>query len=606
MDNNQDQGHEGHAFRCSETVEGYELSVSERQTHSNASESDDNPHSQGPNSLDTGNNEKLNVGTGEILLSSSGDELFLDANANFSDGAASPRSKEPLRDSSESATDEEIGNIKYQEFSSGSSSDFNDVNQFIVKGQMQDPSILQRERVKEGNMLELQGQLSGSHVDPPSSSSITDLRTIEDRFGLSSDSNPSKGEAAPDLLLENKIYAGENVRQEMGEENVNIFTSPVCDDSADVTHPQNDHLSEKREVLPPDGTMTDQESWEIVSDEMHDEESIGVSSVKFITESDKTSDEIGASMNCMKFTMIEDYLSNFSDGVYKSDDVVEMDKFEKCDITDIECATNKSTPSGAQEDIEDNEINSSCRVNKECNRLISTSANSHQTQNAELSVKAAEEPGRNDSSLYSLGVEPSAQCVSVVRETQGEVSGITVVPVQDQSGNKNNNVQLPSSAIHTSIDYGIQCDSLEGNRDSVSGIPSNLNDPKAAYEIQKGLNQQHPSSTSSQAGWFTRLVTEVTNESQGREKNEEIIAEITNDSTSEQQTPPQSPLSEAAHSNNRPESPKLEESPIFGKNGESAVVKGEGDINRQNKKVKSKLYYCPLFWCCSSVDSPPR
>uniref|UniRef100_A0A0R0HVQ2 Uncharacterized protein n=1 Tax=Glycine max TaxID=3847 RepID=A0A0R0HVQ2_SOYBN len=505
---------------------------------------------------------------------------------------------------------------------------------------MQDPSILQRERVKEGNMLELQGQLSGSHVDPPSSSSITDLRTIEDRFGLSSDSNPSKGEAAPDLLLENKIYAGENVRQEMGEENVNIFTSPVCDDSADVTHPQNEcadfkdhkgvlpqnslsllsseagkpkqddlkdsdddddychinlsHLSEKREVLPPDGTMTDQESWEIVSDEMHDEESIGVSSVKFITESDKTSDEIGASMNCMKFTMIEDYLSNFSDGVYKSDDVVEMDKFEKCDITDIECATNKSTPSGAQEDIEDNEINSSCRVNKECNRLI------------KLSVKAAEEPGRNDSSLYSLGVEPSAQCVSVVRETQGEVSGITVVPVQDQSGNKNNNVQLPSSAIHTSIDYGIQCDSLEGNRDSVSGIPSNLNDPKAAYEIQKGLNQQHPSSTSSQAGWFTRLVTEVTNESQGREKNEEIIAEITNDSTSEQQTPPQSPLSEAAHSNNRPESPKLEESPIFGKNGESAVVKGEGDINRQNKKVKSKLYYCPLFWCCSSVDSPPR
>lgn len=78
----------------------------------------------GPNSLDPGNNEKLNVGTRKFL-SSSGDELFLDANANFSDGAASPRSKEPLRDSSESATDEEIGNIKYQEFSSGSSSDFN-------------------------------------------------------------------------------------------------------------------------------------------------------------------------------------------------------------------------------------------------------------------------------------------------------------------------------------------------------------------------------------------------------------------------------------------------------------------------------------------------
>ncbi|KAG5090185.1 hypothetical protein JHK82_048963 [Glycine max] len=818
MDNHQDQGHEGRACRCSEcrwpspnpnpcpkkslshknkcgTIEGYELSTSERQTHSNASESDDDehlsdddPHSQGPNSLDPGNNEKLNVGTRKFL-SSSGDELFLDAIANFSDGAPSPGSKEPLRDSHEWARDVEIGNIKYQEFSSGSS-DFNDINQFNVKGQMQEHSILQRERVKEGNMLEMQGQLSGSHVHPPSSSSITDLRTIEridDCFGLSSDSNPSKAEATPDMMLENKIHTGENVRpcslasvaketnlkendetksdsdmfdisifsdnavsdrialsdvvnsdsqvargafnleeknnadllslmlqeelslevnstisstntstnsvqvnsahtiqfatsgdaktlQEMGEENVNMFTSPVCDDSADVAHPQNEcadfkdhkgvlpqnplsppsseagkpkqddlkdsddeenyfhinqnHLSGKRQVLPPDGrvldsSMKEQESWEIVAEEMHAEESIGVSSVNFMTENDKASDEIGISMNRMKLEMYENYMgaTHFSDkpssGVYKSDDVVEMDKFEKCDITDaqyterlivkdsslpkpagsnfersilseaamdfyartpkdIECA-NKSSLSGAQEDNEDNEIKSSCRVNKECNRFISTSTDSRQTQNAELLVKAAEEPGRN-SSLYSLDVEPSAQCVSVVGETQGEhgreVYGITDVPVQDQSG-----------------------------------LPSNLNDPKAASE-----GQQHPSSTSSQAGWFPTL-TQAINESQGRKKNEEIVAEITN-RNSEQKTPPQSPLSEAANSN-KLESPKLEESSIFGKNGESAAaakaVKGEGekgsnssaDIRRKNKKVKSKLYCTPCM-CCSSVDSPPR
>lgn len=136
-----------------------------------------------------------------------------------------------------------------------------------------------------------------------------------------------------------------------------------------------------------------------------------------------------------------------------------------------------------------------------------------------------------------------------------------------------------------------------------------MNDPKAASEVQ-----QHPSSTSSQAGWFPTL-TQAINESQGRKKNEEIVAEITN-RNSEQKTPPQSPLSEAANSN-KLESPKLEESSIFGKNGESAAaakaVKGEGekgsnssaDIKRKNKKVKSKLYCTPCM-CCSSVDSPPR
>ena len=129
-----------------------------------------------------------------------------------------------------------------------------------------------------------------------------------------------------------------------------------------------------------------------------------VSSVNFMTENDKASDEIGISMNRMKLEMYENYMgaTHFSDkpssGVYKSDDVVEMDKFEKCDITDaqyterlivkdsslpkpagsnfersilseaamdfyartpkdIECA-NKSSLSGAQEDNEDNEIKS--------------------------------------------------------------------------------------------------------------------------------------------------------------------------------------------------------------------------------------------------------
>ncbi|KAL2332629.1 hypothetical protein Fmac_013842 [Flemingia macrophylla] len=920
----------------------------------------------GPSSSDTGINRKVNGGTGEHLTTS-GDEVFLDAIANFSDGAPSPGTKETLPDTLNSGT-VEIVNIKYQKFSG--SSDFNDVNQLIVistdDGQMQDPNILQREMIKDGNTQKLPGQLSGSHVDPLSNS-ITDLRTVvlsDDFFSLSCGSNPSKGEAAPDMLPENKIYAAENVRhyslasvekvtnlkendeiksdydmidimffsdntvgeaseamlkiavsdvvnsnclvaggafdleekknvkllsvilqekptlevnsflsvntftngvqvdtanmtqcatsgdvkvlQEIGEGNVSVFTSPLSDNRADVVHLENecadfkDHkemlprnslivpsseawkrkqedlndsddeenyflisqsqLREKRDVLPPDGSVLDsiieeQGSREPLAEKMHADETIEVSSVKFMTETSTRSDETGASVNALKPEMNENYMIHFSEekgsdsvgknsqqislpecssmavskenssdtsfggstaettsvismkeiaftnvdskcgganaendieiskktlqfsdmhlevkpssGVYKTDDVVEMCKFEKCDITDaqytersivkdtlpkpadsnfecpilsevvmdrfartpkgIECA-NRGPQSGVQEDIRDNEINSSCRINKDCNGIISTSADSYQTQNVELLVKPEEVLVRNYSSFHSLNVEPSFQCVSVVEDTHGEkgreVPGITCEPVQDQSGNRM--VQLPSSAIYTSIDYGIQRDSLEGNWGSVSAqgvidveaLPSsdsvrsteagksNLKDHKAASKTQQfetpemfeapsfmtlvepghavaaskvhnGLNQ-HPSSTSSEAGWFPTL-TQVTNESQGRKRNEEIIAKISNYRTIKQRTPPQSPLTEASHSN-KPESPKLEENSVINKNGESPAakgVKGEGgkpwnspaskpaDNKRKNKKVKSKQNWIP-FVCCSSVNSPQR
>lgn len=78
-----------------------------------------------PNSLDTGENDKQRGGTGENLTRS-GDEVFLDAIANFSDGALSPGVRDPLRDSLESATDVELVHIKYPEFSRFSwDNDFN-------------------------------------------------------------------------------------------------------------------------------------------------------------------------------------------------------------------------------------------------------------------------------------------------------------------------------------------------------------------------------------------------------------------------------------------------------------------------------------------------
>ncbi|XP_061338693.1 uncharacterized protein LOC133285476 [Gastrolobium bilobum] len=814
---------------------------------------------------------------------------------NFSDGCISPGIKEPLMDSLDSATNVEMVDIKYPEFSGSSKgNDFNaaDVSQqLIVKsrddGQMHDPNILRSERVEDG----------------PLSSSITNLRTEEstfahsdDCFALSSDSNPRKAEATSDVLLDNKIYAGENVKdcsltsvaketnlkgkdeiksdrdmveivvsshntvvetceggpkiavrdevnsdcqvaggafnlkemnnaeflseipqddlplevnstastdtstngvqgesahmrqfptsdvkklQEWREGNVDMFTLSSCNVGPDVAHPQNEYedfkdhegvssqnslslrsseaskqkrddlkdsvseennflinqsqLSEKRELLSPDvqvlhGSMKEQANCEVVAEKMHAEESIEISSVKFMVESDKRLDEIGASINAMKTEINESYMVPFSEeindvavdgkcrgssiendigismktlqtssnlhlevkpssGLYKSDDAVEMDKIEKCDKTDAqspERPTVKDTSlpkyaSSAQEDIKDDEINSNDRVNEECNRFVGTCSDSHQVQDAELLVKAAEELDTQD------------------EEPDREASGITDVPVQDQSGT--NEFKLASSEIYTPVDSSSRCDSLEGNWGSVSvsavsmqsdvqanidaeGLPStdllattdagksNLKDPKAASERQQfekpemfeppsfmtlvepghvvgqnttasevgnGLNQQHTSSTTSQVGWFP-ILTQVTNESQGRKRNEEIIAKVTNWSNNKQHTSLKSALAEASHSN-KPKSTKLEENSVNQKNGKAPedndsglrtvnsipgpespaaqTVKEEGgkewnsparypaDIKREKKKAKSRPYWIQ-FVCCSSVDTQRR
>eukprot|EP00262_Sarcandra_glabra_P011710 TRINITY_DN2871_c0_g4_i1.p1 TRINITY_DN2871_c0_g4~~TRINITY_DN2871_c0_g4_i1.p1 ORF type:complete len:316 (-),score=66.69 TRINITY_DN2871_c0_g4_i1:276-1160(-) len=52
-------------------------------------------------------------------------------------------------------------------------------------------------------------------------------------------------------------------------------------------------------------------------------------------------------------------------------------------------------------------------------------------------------------------------------------------------------------------------------------------DTSSSTEIQPIKNSQHPNSPPSQPGWFPSL-THVVNESQGRKKNEEIIAKVVN------------------------------------------------------------------------------
>lgn len=158
----------------------------------------------------------------------------------------------------------------------------------------------------------------------------------------------------------------------------------------------------------------------------------------------------------------------------------------------------------------------------------------------------------------------------------------------------------------------------------------------AASEVVQ--NPQQPSSTS-QAGWFPTL-NQVINESQGRKSNEEIIAKVTNWSTSKEHTPLKSLLGEATHSNNKPKSPNMEESSVSQRNGKvpensgsgllttvnsilgpespaDQVAKGEAanewnsparypaNIKREKRKLKGRPYWIQLV-CCSAVDPRRR
>ncbi|XP_068462656.1 uncharacterized protein [Phaseolus vulgaris] len=346
---------------------------------------------------------------------------------------------------------------------------------------------------------------------------------------------------------------------------------------------------------------------------------------------------------------------------------------------------------GAQRDTTEDEININIKLNEEFNKSVDTSTESHQAQDAGVLVKAAEDLARKYTS--SLTAEPDSGFEDNLDGEPGrEVPGITTVPVQDQTDNL---FKLGSSRVDASVDLGSRCDSLEGNWGSVSVLSmqsdapavidaetlsstgllasteagkSNLNNSKAeperqqsdksemfeppsfmtlvepmhvspkatASEVERGQNAQQPDSTA-QAGWFPTL-NQVVSESQGRKRNEEIIAKVTNWSTSKEHTPLKSLLGEAAHSN-KPKSPKTVEnsvsqrsSQVPEKNGSglttvnsilgpespaAQVVKGEvakewnsparypADIKREKRKVKSRPYWIQLV-CCTSVGPQRR
>ncbi|KAK6930648.1 hypothetical protein RJ641_004742 [Dillenia turbinata] len=330
-----------------------------------------------------------------------------------------------------------------------------------------------------------------------------------------------------------------------------------------------------------------------------------------------------------------------------------------------------------QEDVKDLEI---CTEDKlpyaGVGSMISDSAPG---TGSELFQKILEKPSiKEPRDLH--GGESSDQNSMAVNQAKEFGGGIAGVSSQSCNEETENRQQLGASPIDVLVDSSSQGDSLEGNWGSVSALSTqsdalaivdaevlrsagsqvateaekgDLRKPRNALgahvpdkldlfeppsfmtlvepperRVQKPTSseirvsaKQQSSFVSPQEGWFPSL-TNVTNESPGRKRNEEIIAKVTNWSSGKQHTTLKSFLDE---SNGDPK-PKLQKSrqpPVhvaaisensLKDNGSSSTtvnpVAGTAQPKDWNsparyptekRKAKSKPYWAP-FVCCSSVN----
>ncbi|MED6220917.1 hypothetical protein PIB30_049410 [Stylosanthes scabra] len=339
------------------------------------------------------------------------------------------------------------------------------------------------------------------------------------------------------------------------------------------------------------------------------------------------------------------------------------DNFESTILSEVECS-NRSPISCSQKEIKDEKISSIDRSNEDSNIVASTTAAPHQTQDEEPLLKATEgidvliEDSNRIGRDHSLNIEPSNQSVSPVEDTQDgqhdidkKVPGVVAVPIQDQSG-----VPVQSDAQATneaeaiaSTDLSVLTETEKSNLkcpDAASEEqqheksemfeppsfmtlvePGLMVGPNSTPEVETDQNKQRPDSSSSQAAWFPTL-THIANESEGRKRNEEIIAKV----TSKQNTPLKSLLAEAAHNNKKSKSPKSDKDSANQKRVRVAEDNGSGlmtvnsilgcespamqimnresteewnspaDIRREKKKAKSRSHWIQLL-CCSSVET---
>ncbi|KAJ0034687.1 hypothetical protein Pint_25599 [Pistacia integerrima] len=321
-------------------------------------------------------------------------------------------------------------------------------------------------------------------------------------------------------------------------------------------------------------------------------------------------------------------------------------------------------------------------------------------RDVEILDRNSEDHAMKDSLVSPSDTEVSIQSSVAVdynhaKKLGAEDSGINQSLQVETDDNNSVKHQLGGSVIDVSVDSLSQTDSLEGNWGSISvlstqsdtpavvdseTLPStdnpaskeaeetNSKKPKGVTErqlseksdvfeapsfmtlvepgggvhqkgsasaIQVTQNPQQQKVPSSEAGWFPSL-TNVVNESQGRKKNEEIIAKVTNWSAGKQHTPLKNLLSEA-NLKTKPKSPNLRENktPVVQKDETTTKDNGSlaptvnsilssgvpatepakreigkdynsparypADIKREKRKAKGRPYWVQ-FMCCSSVN----
>nr|GMD02326.1 microtubule-associated protein futsch isoform X1 [Ipomoea batatas]GMD70859.1 microtubule-associated protein futsch isoform X1 [Ipomoea batatas]GMD90912.1 microtubule-associated protein futsch isoform X1 [Ipomoea batatas]GME10373.1 microtubule-associated protein futsch isoform X1 [Ipomoea batatas] len=248
-------------------------------------------------------------------------------------------------------------------------------------------------------------------------------------------------------------------------------------------------------------------------------------------------------------------------------------------------------------------------------------------------------------------------------------SGVGSVPLKGGGDDKTTKQQDGVTAVDMSVTSSSRTDSLDANWGSVSVLsiqsettapvdgevpdsgaqekktkvernpdksdtfepPSFMTLVESGSEIENAQNAQHPKSDSLKAGWFPSL-NNVVNESQGRKKNEEIIAKVTNWSTGKQHTPLKNLLGEAKSPNTKqvPSASATQKDETTTHNTaatattttvnkvlsfepaseptapKEAAVEKEWDsparypVGIKKEKKKGKAYWVP-FVCCSSV-----
>ncbi|XP_050373178.1 uncharacterized protein LOC126790862 isoform X2 [Argentina anserina] len=215
-------------------------------------------------------------------------------------------------------------------------------------------------------------------------------------------------------------------------------------------------------------------------------------------------------------------------------------------------------------------------------------------------------------------------------------SDAEVLPNKHSQASLEENSDLKKSNVESGSQYSDKSDMFEAPSFMTLVEPRGADDKKAtgSETLTAVPNPEQPKPVSLQTGWFPSM-THVVNESQGRKKNEEIIAKVTNWSTGKQHTPLKNLMGEASTANKgKPPNPEESLAPAPQKDDKAAKVSGpvtttvhsilnpESPIGEAAKKEHAKEWNSPArypsdtksgkkkvkgrswvqFVCCASVN----